>query len=82
MEHQERPASFNEAVFVTQEKAVRCTQTTSCGKHRFTSQKAAKAALHNREDKGANVSALRAYFCPSCHGWHMTSRINSLNKNQ
>lgn len=48
----------------------------TCVKRRFRDEIAAKLALA-RIEKGADVrekAPRRAYRCPACHGWHLTSR--------
>jgi hypothetical protein len=45
------------------------------GKHSFASETAAKAATIQRMNRGARTKKLRAYQCPDCHRWHMTSSI-------
>jgi hypothetical protein len=44
-----------------------------CGKVSFTSESACKAAIKRRLNHGANTSRLRAYFCPACAAYHMSS---------
>lgn len=44
------------------------------GKVMYPSESAAKASARNiLSKKSGNVSALRTYFCPECHAWHMSS---------
>ena len=44
-----------------------------CGKNSYASERAAKQAMRNRLNKGANVSRLRCYRCDKCGLWHMSS---------
>lgn len=46
---------------------------TSCEKHGFPSEGAARKAIKNRLRKGSDTSYLRPYLCPHCGYWHMTS---------
>ncbi len=45
-----------------------------CGKHLFSTQSKAKAAVIYRLKKGAGTSQLFTYYCDLCKGWHMTSQ--------
>ena len=40
------------------------------GKLRHTSRTAAHSFLRMGKNKGRRM---RAYLCPDCHGWHLTS---------
>ena len=49
----------------------------SCSKRRYRDDIAAKLALAKiaRKDSGAREkNERRAYRCPKCRGWHLTSR--------
>jgi len=48
----------------------RCPET---GKTCFASESQAKSAIGNRLRKGANTGKLRAYRCPDCNQFHMSS---------
>lgn len=56
------------------------TKIGSCGKQTFKSEKACKAAIHNRLNKGSNCDKLRSYFCRDCRGYHMSSSFNNCSK--
>jgi hypothetical protein len=45
-----------------------------CGKHLYTTQSKAKAAVRYRLNKGADTSKLFTYYCEQCNAWHMTSK--------
>lgn len=47
----------------------------SCGKTRFTSRGAAERALDGIRRRGEkrDKKPQRAYACPRCNGWHLTS---------
>lgn len=42
----------------------------SSGKTRFLSRHAATTSRGARRNKGRRM---RAYLCPHCHGWHLTT---------
>lgn len=46
----------------------------ACGKHTFSSKSQCRRAIVNRLEKGSDTDRLIAYFCHTCHGWHMSSR--------
>lgn len=50
----------------------------SCGKLRYADKKAALTAAnyraHDHQNKRGKVKQLRAYCCPDCAGWHLSSR--------
>lgn len=48
----------------------------TCAKRRYRDEIAAKLALTNVKQKGdaREKTPRRAYQCPKCHGWHLTSR--------
>jgi hypothetical protein len=47
-----------------------------CGKKVFPSERVAKSAIHNRQNKGTGGnSKILAYFCNECKGWNLTSRL-------
>lgn len=47
----------------------------SCGKVRYRDRIAAQIALANtRQHRSAKRNEARAYRCPRCRGWHLTSR--------
>lgn len=52
------------------------TRTRSCnGKRRFHDKVEATAALHVLQNKSTRqVQPTRAYECPKCKGWHLTSQ--------
>lgn len=46
----------------------------SCAKHRYPSKKDALTAI-NQRTRGHQRNRpryLRAFYCPRCHGWHLT----------
>lgn len=43
-------------------------------KHRYRDQDEAKEALKQLRFK--HLVEMRAYFCPTCTGWHLTSRLS------
>ena len=47
-----------------------------CGKTRYRDQLAAQIALARiaRHDERRATAPFRAYPCPHCHGWHLTSQ--------
>lgn len=50
---------------------------TKCSKQRFRDEIAAKLALAEIQRKGKGSrekTEQRAYRCPDCRGWHLTSR--------
>jgi hypothetical protein len=52
-----------------------------CGKSVFTSQARCDDAIKHRLRAGfGGTSFLRAYFCDTCAGWHMSSSHTKLNK--
>lgn len=49
----------------------------SCTKHRYRDQIAAKLALakvRSQDKSHRPKTEQRAYRCPECKGWHLTSR--------
>lgn len=48
----------------------RCTT----GKTRYRDELGAKLALVRTARGNGNRRETRAYRCPACHGWHLTSR--------
>lgn len=52
-----------------------------CGKSVFPSESKCDEAIKHRLRQGfGGTSFLRAYFCPECSGWHMSSSNNKKNK--
>ena len=45
------------------------------GKHSFASESSAKAAAIHQMNRRARSKKIRAYQCPDCHRWHMTSCV-------
>lgn len=47
-----------------------------CGKRRFRDEIAAKLALSRVDQRGGprEKEPRRAYPCPACKGWHLTSQ--------
>lgn len=53
---------------------------STCGKTRYRDKRAALTVANLRAHRKRNrrkgrVKALRAYPCPDCLGWHLTSRV-------
>lgn len=42
------------------------------GKSRFSSRHGATRSRGAKRNKG---SKMRAYLCPHCHGWHLTTEV-------
>ena len=56
---------------------MKTSRTCPCGKRRFRDHQEAVHALHliaNRDIAGTRYP-IRSYDCPSCAGWHLTSRM-------
>lgn len=53
----------------------------TCGKTRYSTRGAAERALHGIRKFGARgengSKPQRAYPCPTCKGWHLTSRAQA-----
>jgi hypothetical protein len=50
-------------------------QVTCRGKRRYRDHQEATRALHHFAVNGTrDVKPVRAYQCPTCNGWHITSR--------
>lgn len=63
-------AEARELAGVERVERERCPET---GKTCFSSESQAAAAINNRLRKGANTGKLRAYRCPDCNQFHMSS---------
>lgn len=48
---------------------------STAGKVCFTSESQAKTAAKRRLKKGSNAAAFRAYVCPDCSKWHLSSQM-------
>lgn len=50
-------------------------RTRSCkGKRRFRDHQEAIHALHKASGSSRTIKPVRTYFCPTCKGFHLTSR--------
>ncbi len=52
------------------------------GKHRYTDKRTAHGVINSllsrrRHRRGRHQGHLRAYPCPACGGWHLTSEVKS-----
>jgi hypothetical protein len=52
---------------------------TTCGKFQYADKKTVRTAANFRQHRRhghrrGKVKRLRAYHCPYCNGWHLTSR--------
>lgn len=71
----ESPGKLDAEMIAGIERNFRGAQVGPCGKNVFSSEGECKNAIRRKLRTGrANVSALIAYHCPTCRGWHMTSR--------
>ncbi|MCU1356398.1 MAG: hypothetical protein JWM89_1816 [Acidimicrobiales bacterium] len=50
------------------------TKRCPSGKTRFRDHEAATRALRRTESSNRMVRPARAYECPRCKGWHLTSK--------
>lgn len=53
-----------------------------CQKIRYKDEIAAMFALSQCRKKASKVNEkleVRCYYCPNCHGWHLTSSIKKEN---
>jgi hypothetical protein len=49
----------------------------SCGKRRFRDKQQALRALRTLQRVGSRQKIpVRAYQCPACNGWHLTSKAH------
>jgi hypothetical protein len=46
-----------------------------CVKRRFTSDREARNRMHDIQERATEARVpIRAYKCPTCFGWHLTSK--------